>query len=116
MNKMAYGKIAYGSMSLVLALALASCSWVELKPEAHKVRVLSQEEVEPCKRLGKTTVSVKSSVAGVPRKQSVMARELEKLARNSALNLNGDTVVPVTEIVDGEQSFDIYRCVGTVDD
>jgi hypothetical protein len=74
------------------------------------------DEVKACKRVGKATVSVKSSVAGVPRKESVIARELEKLARNSALDLHGDTVVPITPIVDGERSFGVYRCVGTVSD
>ena len=109
-------KFAYALITIVFAVVLASCSWVELKPEAEKVRVLSEEEVKPCKRLGKTTVSVKPSVAGVPRKESVMARELEKLARNGAVNLNGDTIVATSEIVDGEQTFDIYRCVGTVNE
>lgn len=107
-------KLAYALMSIVVVLSLASCSWVQLEPGAEKVRVLSEQEVEPCKRVGKTSVSVQSSVAGVPRKESVMARELEKLAKNSALNVNGDTIVPITEIVDGERSFAIYKCVGSV--
>ena len=36
--------------------------------------------------------------------------ELETLARNEAIKLKGDTVVPVTEIKDGEQTFKVYQC------
>ena len=33
------------------------------------------------------------------------------LARNSAINLGGDTVVADGEIKDGMQTFKVYRCV-----
>jgi hypothetical protein len=32
------------------------------------------------------------------------------LARNEAVKLKGDTIVPATDMKDGEQTFNVYRC------
>lgn len=94
-----------------LAFSLSACTWVKLTPGAEKVRVLSAQEVQSCTKKGKTTVSVKADVAGIERSQEKVKTELETLARNSAVELNGDTVVPTSEIKDGKQTFDVYRCI-----
>ena len=96
---------------LFLVLTLASCTWVNLTPEGEKVRVLSADEVHSCVKKGKTTVSVKADVAGIERDRDKVKEELETLARNSAVDLQGDTVVPTSEIENGKQTFDVYRCV-----
>jgi hypothetical protein len=96
---------------LLLAFSLSSCTWVKLTPEAEKVRVLSAQEVQSCTKKGKTTVSVKADVAGIERSHEKVKTELETLARNSAVELKGDTVVPASEIKGGKQTFDVYRCI-----
>ena len=96
---------------VLLAFSLSSCTWVKLTPEAEKVRVLSAQEVQSCTKKGKTTVSVKADVAGIERSHEKVKTELETLARNSAVELKGDTVVPASEIKDGKQTFDVYRCI-----
>lgn len=96
---------------IFLALTLNACSWVDLTPEGKKVRVLSADEVKSCTKKGKTTVSIKADVAGIDRKHEKVKEELEMLARNSAVDLKGDTVVPTSEIENGRQTFDVYRCV-----
>ena len=96
---------------LFLAFSLSACTWVKLTPEGEKVRVLSAQEVQSCTKKGKTTVSVKADIAGIERDQDKVKEELEILARNSAIDLNGDTVVPASEIKDGKQVFDVYRCI-----
>ncbi|MCP4993076.1 MAG: DUF4156 domain-containing protein [Gammaproteobacteria bacterium] len=98
-----------------LALITSSCSWVDLTKEGEKVRVLSVQEVSSCKELGKTTVSLLDRVAGIDRNREQVQSELETLARNSAADMQGDTVVPTSEIEDGKQVFAIYRCVGIVE-
>lgn len=92
-------------------LLLQGCAWVKLTPEGEKARVLSAAEVSGCQKLGKTTVSVKGDIAGMKRLPERVQSELEILARNSAADLDGDTVVPVGQPEDGRQVFDIYRCV-----
>ena len=94
-----------------IILLLSACTWVQLRPEAEKTRVLSASEVKSCKKLGKTTASLADEVAGFERNPEKVQKELEILARNSAVDLEGDTVVPVGEPKDGKQVFDVYRCI-----
>lgn len=96
---------------LLITMLVASCTWVKLTPEGEKVRVLSVDEVSSCKKLGKTTTTLKDKIAGVKRNKSKVEKEMQALARNSAADMGGDTVVPVTEIQDGRQTFHVYKCV-----
>lgn len=89
---------------------LSGCAWVTLTPAGEQVQVASKEAVANCQRVGKTTVSTLSQVAGLNRYEESMQDELNKLARNSAVELGGDTVVPISAIEDGKQVFEVYRC------
>ncbi len=95
---------------LLLALTLLACTWVELSPEGKKVVVLDAPEVKNCDFLGTTTVSVKADVARIKRNEKKVKLELETLARNEAVKLQGDAVVPAGDIFGGTQVFRIYRC------
>lgn len=95
----------------LIALLLQACAWVKLTPEGEKTRVLAADEVTGCKKLGKTTASVKGDVGGIDRLPEIVQGELDILARNSAVDLGGDTVVPVGEPKDGRQVFEVYRCI-----
>ena len=96
------------SLGLVV-LFLSACSWVKLTPEGEKVTVAKAAHVTNCKFAGTTTVSVKAQTVG-ERDAGKVKTELETLARNEANKLKGDTVVPVTEIKEGEQTFKVYQC------
>jgi len=96
---------------ILLGITLTACTWVELTPEGEKVRLLSMSEVKSCKKMGKTTVSLKDKIAGFDRDREKVQKELEALARNSAVDLNGDTIVQASEIKDGNQTFHVYRCI-----
>lgn len=96
---------------ILLGITFTACTWVELTPEGEKVRLLSMSEVKSCKKIGKTIVSLKDKVAGFDRNKEKVQKELEALARNSAVDLNGDTVVKANEIKDGTQTFHVYRCI-----
>jgi hypothetical protein len=100
------------TMLLLLSTVLVtSCSWVKLTPEGEKVRVLSMDEVSSCKKLGKTTTNLKDKIAGMKRNEKKVQKEMQALARNSAADMGGDTVVPVSEIQEGKQTFEVYKCV-----
>lgn len=98
------------SLGLICWLPLAGCTWVKLEAEADAVVVAAAEAVTDCERLRSTRVSVLDHVGVLKRKQSKVARELETLARNNALEFGGDTVVAAGPVAAGEQSFIIYRC------
>lgn len=95
----------------LLALYLAGCTWIDVTAQGDKVRLLSAAEVTGCKRVGKTTVSTAAKLAGLERYEDKIQDELNTLARNSAVDLGGDTVVPVGSPVDARQVFEVYRCM-----
>lgn len=95
----------------VVALMLSACTWVDVTPEGEKVRVLTPAEVTKCKKMGQTTVSVLAKAVGIARHEEKVQEELNTLARNSAVELGGDTVVPISPVANGQQTFAVYRCV-----
>lgn len=98
--------------SITLGAALSGCQWVKLTPSGEKARVLTATQVNDCKKVGITTVSVKATVAGVGRSESKVFDELQALARNASEGLGGDTVVPASKVSNGSQVFDVYKCLG----
>lgn len=98
-------------LTILAVSLLGACSLVNLTQSGEKARVLSSQEVARCEKLGQTTATVKNSLAGVPRRNSVISEELETLARNSSTDLGGDTVVPIGRPKNGKQSFTVYKCV-----
>ena len=94
---------------MILALG-TGCTWVKTDPGAEQVRLASANEVRQCQRLGQTTVSVRDRVSGVQRRPGRVADELADLARNSAVEMNGDTIVADGPVVDGQRRFSVYRC------
>jgi hypothetical protein len=95
----------------VLAVSLTGCAWVDLKPQGEKVRVLSASEVKRCKLLGHVTSNTAATIGFIARDTSTVREELIRLGRNHAGGMGGDTIVPVGPMIDGEQSFEVYRCI-----
>jgi hypothetical protein len=93
------------------ALALSACVWVDVKPQAEKVRMLTAAEVGRCKPLGKVTSTTADTVWIFARPKSSVQEELNRLARNHAGSMGGDTVVPSGPMVEGEQTYGVYRCI-----
>ena len=98
-------------LALLVVISLQACTWVKMTPGGEKVRVLSVDEVGSCKKLGVTQSFLKDKIAGVDRNKDKVKKELETIARNSAADMGGDTIVPKTEIEDGQQSFTVYKCI-----
>jgi len=95
---------------ILVGFFLASCDWVKITSEGESVMVRNAEQVTDCKKTGRTTVMSRSKVAGLERDKDTVKKELETLARNTAVDYGGNTVVPTSEITDGKQTFDIYKC------
>ncbi|GAB4298252.1 MAG: DUF4156 domain-containing protein [Thiohalomonadaceae bacterium] len=96
---------------VVIATLVSACTWVEPTAQGEKVRVLAAEEVTKCRKVGQTTVSLLARLAGIERNPQKVQDELNILARNSAVELDGDTVVPISVVEDGKQTFAVYRCI-----
>lgn len=95
---------------LCVSFLAGACTWVKPTERGAHVKLAEPGEVSQCRKVGTTTVSVLDKVAGVPRSYRTLSEELATLARNEAPNLDGDTVVPAGEIINGQQMFDVYDC------
>lgn len=105
MNKLSIRFVCF--LSVVL---FSGCTWVKPSPGAENVQVLNDGEISQCQSLGRTTVSLKAKILGIKRNSEKTRFELETLARNSALNLEGNTIVVDSDIENGHRSYRIYFC------
>lgn len=96
---------------LLAAGLVPGCAWVELKPQAEKVRILAIQEVGRCKALGNVTTNTLDRVGFIARDKGSVQEEVYRLARNNAASMGGDTIVATGPLVDGEQPFRVYRCI-----
>lgn len=92
-------------------LALSGCSFVDLTPAGDKVRLLRLDEVGRCTHLGRVTSNTKATVGFIARNRETVQEEIHRLARNSAAEMAGDTIVPLGPMIEGEQGFNVYRCI-----
>ena len=93
-----------------VAIMLSACSSLKLTEAGEKVRVLDPAEVSSCKNLGRTNTSVTDRLV-FERPADSVAEELLIVARNSGARMGGDTIVPLTVIEEGQQTFVVYKCV-----
>ena len=93
------------------SLFVTGCATIKLSENGEKVRVLAPEEVSTCKKLGKSNASVTAKALGISRPIETLTKELASIARNSAANMGGDTIVPLTVIEEGKQSIVVYKGV-----
>jgi len=103
-------------MPLAGVALLSACTYgIVLDPGGQSVRVAwnGNTGIRPCRDIGKVTVSVLSRVGPVDRSDIKVRDELEIMARNQAAQMHADTIVPLGEPRDGEQSWEAYQC-GTV--
>ena len=104
-------KLLIGLVTVMLLL-LTSCATVKLSGDGSKARVLGMDEVKKCQNTGSVTVSVNQKTLNViPKRSSSVANQLQILARNSAVHMGGDTVVPVSNPEYGQQTFAVFRCI-----
>lgn len=98
-------------ISIIAAtILLSACSTLKLTDGGEKVRVLEPGEVESCREMGKTNTSVTAKII-IDRPAEAIAKELRIIARNSASRMGGDTIVPLTVVEAGQQTFVVYKCV-----
>ena len=92
------------------AMLLSACSSLKLTEGGEKIRVLEPSEISTCKNMGRTNASVTARVI-IERPADSIAEELSIVSRNSAARMGGDTIVPLTVIEDGQQTFVVYKCI-----
>jgi hypothetical protein len=93
------------------SVPLAACSWgIKLDSGGEKVRTAWNGDVGACKDVGKVTVSVLDHLGPMDRNGLKVRDELEVMARNEAAGLGADTIKPLGDPRDGQQSWGAYHC------
>jgi hypothetical protein len=83
---------------------------IKVRPGSDRVSVADANQIGSCQPKGKTTVSVLAEVGFVSRSVEDVEANLLQMARNSAVDAGGDTVVKGDEPVFGKRTFEIYKC------
>ena len=98
------------TLIVIATAALAACTLIPMKPGADKVVVSEESKVAACENKGATSVSVIHQAGGFNRLPEVVADDLARLASNDAVELGGDTIVPLGAVAEGKRKFGIYKC------
>ena len=75
------------------------------------MRLVPADRVADCRRIGGVTTYTKDKISVVNRSEQKVSKELVTLAKNDAAKRGADTIVAVTQERDGQQDFNLYRCL-----
>jgi len=91
-------------------ISLTGCTFNTKVKGAEDVLLVEAYNVKGCQKLGTTTAHIQDKIAGVTIPESQAKKELVVIAKNDAVALKGDSIVPLSPIKGGFQSFGIYKC------
>lgn len=94
-----------------LFVGISACQWVKPTEGATHVSLVKHAHIVNCEKLGLTTSTVKARIGIVRRKEAEVVDDLVALAKNEATELGGDTIVAQGPLQEGQQAFEIYRCL-----
>jgi hypothetical protein len=98
-----------GAVAL-LVLFLGACAGSGGVPPGETVRIVTAEQLTDCRNVGSVHVSVIDKLQQLQKIEGGVANELLRLAKQSAEQLGGNAIVEMTNITDGSQSFEAFRC------
>lgn len=93
------------------AVLFSGCTFIPALPGAEKVVLFQQEQVSRCRYLGSVKVHVMEDAGLFKRNPAKIALDLQALARNSAVDMGGDTITVVSPVSHGSQVFNVYHCL-----
>lgn len=104
--------LAHLLLGLLLLLSITSCSLFRSATKAEDVRVVASDGVRDCVEIATTEVSLMPGTMENYRTDEDLAANLERLARESAAQIGGNTIAARGEIDNRSQRFTVYRCTG----
>lgn len=102
--------LAITAITLISGLGGCASRMIGERIGADQIDLAEAGQVSKCQPKGKVNVSVLSEVAFYTRSADAVEANLLQMARNSAIDNGGDTVVKGTSLEYGKRSFDIYKC------
>lgn len=110
---MQYSRVFVSLVALSgLALGLTGCAskLIGERVGADQVVLAKESDVSKCKSLGRSTLSVLSSVGPLTRSAEAVEENLLQMARNEAIDKGGDTVVKGNSMEYGKRSYEVFKC------
>ncbi len=101
--------LSAGLAALLAVLLTTGCAQRLTVDSELSTRVTNLKDAAKCRHLGNTRVTTKTRFYSGDKKTKI-ADALLVQARNLAHEVGADTVVPASEIDDGEQHFKLYIC------
>jgi len=102
--------VIVGIVSLILGLGGCASNLIEVRNGSDRVSLVEASQVENCQSRGEINVSVLAKVGFISRSVEAVEANLFQLARNSAVDVEGDTVVKGNSPEYGKRTFAIYKC------
>lgn len=101
-----------GIAALAVAAIASGCAFVKVDEDALGVEVRkTTDEVADCTQKGTVSASTKANVGFVARGETTVAVELERLARNRAVNLGANVIVPSGPVsAEGTRDYSAWSC------
>lgn len=104
---------AFLTIQCFILVSFSACTWVKPTQLGSEVRFVEQTDrtFETCTELGTITSMVKDKIGPVNRSQEKVDLELITIAKNEAVEMGGDTIVPSGPESNGRRAFTVYRCI-----
>ena len=84
--------------------------FIEKKSGSEAVSVVDAKQVEQCQSIGKVTSSVTAKVGFISRSVEGVEENLLQMAKNSAIEDGGDSLVKAESTEFGKRVFKVYKC------
>lgn len=95
---------------VTFSLVLSACSWIDPLPGSGSVNLAAAQQVEHCKKIGFISTSVLDKIGFIPRDEEAVTKNLIELAKNEAVRMGGNTLVPLGKADKGQMQFDLFQC------
>jgi hypothetical protein len=95
---------------LVVGITGCASSMIGERVGADQVVLAKDTDVAKCKSLGRSTLSVLSSLGPITRSAEAVEDNLLQMARNEAIDKGGDTVVKGNSLEYGKRSYEVFKC------
>jgi len=102
--------LAYTLLFLTGMLSGCASHFIEVKKGSEQIVIVDADKISGCELKGKVNVSVLSKIGFITRNKEDVEANLDQLARNNALDMQGNTIVKLDSSEFGRRNFSIYKC------
>ena len=102
--------LVYTLIFLTSILSGCASHFIEVKKGSDQIVIVGADKISGCELKGKVNVSVLSKIGFITRNKEDVEANLDQLARNNALEMQGNTIVKLNSSEFGRRDFSIYKC------